>query len=183
MKNNNKTIRRINFFAGPCASKSTTAAHVFSYLKTLNYNIELVTEYIKFWTYIPREPKGFDQLYIFAKQISREDVVLRSGINYIVSDSPIFLSYFYSMINNVSCNKQLLEISQQFEKIYPSLNIFLKRKDRDFINSGRFHNLEQSKGIDIVLKEILNKNNIKFKEFSYYDKEKIIDYIIKNIKK
>lgn len=180
---NNKVIRRINFFAGPCASKSTTSAYVFSYLKTLNYNIELVTEYIKFWTYIPREPKGFDQLYIFAKQISREDVVLRSGTKYIISDSPIFLSYFYSTISNITFDKQLLGIAQQFEKIYPSLNIFLKRKDRDFSNHGRFHNLNQSKEIDIKLRETLNKINVKFKEFSYYDKEKIIDYIIKNIKK
>lgn len=182
MKNNNKIIRRINFFAGPCASKSTTAAYVFSYLKTLNHDVELATEYIKSWTYIHREPKGFDQLYIFAKQVSKEDIVLRSGINYIVSDSPIFLSYFYSTISNVSFNKQLLEIAKQFEDTYPSLNIFLKRKDRDFSTSGRFHNLDQSKEIDIKLREILNKINVKFKEFSYYDKEKIIDYIIENIK-
>lgn len=179
---NNKTIRRINFFAGPCASKSTTSAYVFSYLKTLNYNVELVTEYIKFWTYIPREPKGFDQLYIFAKQVAKEDVVLRSGIKYIVSDSPIFLSYFYSTICNVTFDKQILEIARQFEDTYPSLNIFLKRKDRDFSNKGRFHDLKQSKEIDIKLREILNKINVKFKEFSYYDKEKIIDYITENIK-
>ena len=36
-------IRRINLFGGACSGKSTASSYVFSELKKLDYNIELLT--------------------------------------------------------------------------------------------------------------------------------------------
>ena len=60
---------RICLYAGPGAGKSTTAAWLFSQLKMQDYDIELVTEYVKQWTYTKRLPVGFEQMLILANQL------------------------------------------------------------------------------------------------------------------
>ncbi|HUS50339.1 MAG TPA: AAA family ATPase [Candidatus Paceibacterota bacterium] len=176
-----KKVRRVNFFGGPCSSKSTTAAYTFSYLKSSGYQVEYVTEYIKFWTYIPRIPKSFDSLYCLAKQVHKEDTILRGETDLIVSDSPLMLQYFYAVHHNAPVQIPMLEISKEMEDTYPSLNIFLKRKDRDYSSIGRYETLEQAKQVDEELMEVLKRVGVKYKTFSYHDKEKIIRYIFDKI--
>jgi len=113
-----KRIRRINFLGGPGSGKSTTAAFIYAELKKRGTSIELVDEYIKFWTYIPRVPKGFDSLYVQAKQIHKEDTILRAGTDFIVSDSPILLQYYYAKHHNTPVQKPMLDISLEFEEKY-----------------------------------------------------------------
>ena len=58
-------IRRICFYGAPGSGKSTVASYIFAELKMLNYNVEFVSEYVKRWTFIKREPQPFDQVFLF----------------------------------------------------------------------------------------------------------------------
>ena len=47
-------IRRVNLIAGPGVGKDTCAAGLFHQFKKAGYNCELITEYVKKWTYTNR---------------------------------------------------------------------------------------------------------------------------------
>jgi len=84
-------IRRICLFGGPGCGKSTTAAYVYSQLKRLGCSVELIQEYVKAWAYEKREVTSFDQVYLLAKQIRMEDLALRNGVKFVVTDSPVYM--------------------------------------------------------------------------------------------
>lgn len=85
---------RICFIGGPCSGKSKTAAWIFSELKERKISVEHVTEYVKSWTYIRRNVKEFDQIYIFAKQQQMEYKFLSNGVKNIITDSLHYYLYF-----------------------------------------------------------------------------------------
>lgn len=174
-------IRRINFFGGPCTCKSTNAAFIYAELKKRGLSAELVDEYIKFWTYIPRVPKGWDSLYVQAKQVHKEDTILRAGTDFIVSDSPIMLQYFYAKHHNTPAQKQMLEIANDFEEMYPSINILLMRNDTDYNELGRYETLEQSKQIDCGIEEVLDNARTWYECFDCHDNLGILNYILREI--
>lgn len=175
-------IRRINLYGGPGSGKSTTAAFIFAEMKTLGINIEYVDEYIKFWTFIPRSPKGFDSLYVQAKQIHKEDTILRAGTDFIVSDSPVMLQYYYAKHHKTPAQKAMLDIACEFELTYPSINILLQRKDSDYKELGRYETLEQAKEIDVELREVLDNTATVYKTFYCRDRGLITDYVLESIK-
>ena len=175
-------IRRINLYGGPGSSKSTTAAFIFAEMKKLGMSVEYVDEYIKFWTFIPRSPKGFDSLYVQAKQIHKEDTILRAGTDFIVSDSPIMLQYYYAKHHNTPVQKAMLDIACEFEQTYPSINILLQRKDSDYKELGRYETLEQAKEIDLELKEVLDNTATAYETFYCRDRGLMLDYVLEMIK-
>ena len=133
-------IRRINIFAGPGCGKSVTSATIFAELKKKCYTIEYVSEYIKLWTYIPRVPKSFDSYYCQSKQLNREDTILRGETDLIVSDSPLMLASFYAWHHEVPGLQPMIDVANEIEKLYPSINIFLIREDQDYDEIGRYEN-------------------------------------------
>lgn len=156
-------IRRVNFYAGPGAGKSTTAPNVFSQLKNkfihdgINMHVEIVLEYIKNWAYEGRKPASFDQVYIFAQQMHREDILLRSDIDLILTDSPLLLNYSYGEKENRPGYKGLLPVVQEFEAAFPGLHIFIDRGDRPYVAKGRYQNEEQARMMDSYILSQLEK--------------------------
>lgn len=130
--------RRINFYAGAGAGKSTTAAWIFAQLKALGLQCEQITEYIKTWAYEGKLPKSWDQVFLFANQLRREDVVLSSGTTLVISDSPLLMSCCYGMMTASPAWRSLVNIAHEFEKQYPSVNIMLKRGDWVVDPNGRY---------------------------------------------
>jgi hypothetical protein len=175
-------IRRINLYGGPGCGKSTMATYLFSELKTRGINIEYVTEYIKFWTYIPRKPVSFDSVYCFAKQLHKEDTILRGETKLIVSDSPLMLQCFYAWYHEHNGEQSILELAKEVEDIYPSINVFLNRKDSYYSEIGRYENLEQAKKVDAEMKKFM-KLMVSCQEFSCDDKKAILDYVLWAIEK
>ena len=149
--------KRINLFAGPGASKSTTATKLFTQAKEMEYNVELVREYVKDWAWEDRKPRGFDQVYLFAKQLHREEVPLRGGAEFIITDCPIVLNALYAVKNGLPFAKDLLNIASAFEKEYPSINLFIDRGDRPYNTKGRWGTLEEAKEMDRFILDQLNK--------------------------
>jgi len=85
----------INLFGGPGTGKSTAAAGLFYEMKKLQLNVELVTEYAKDVTWEKRHALLDDQIYIFAKQHRRISRLVDSGIEWVITDSPIPLGLVY----------------------------------------------------------------------------------------
>lgn len=173
-------IKRICLFGGPGCGKSTISAYIFSQLKIKGYNIELVREYIKDWSYLKRIPTQFEQLYIFAKQLQSEDLLLRNSVDLIITDSPIFLSYIYSQKYSCPFQEQILSMIKIYEEAYPSLNIFLDRENLDYHTIGRYETLTEAIKIDKDIKELLHNNNINFKSINSTDLKQIMEFIEQN---
>lgn len=163
-------VRRINLYGGPCAGKSTVAADVFSFLKkTGKVEAELVQEYVKTWAYENRPPKGFDQVYLFSKQLRKEDVVLRNGVDVLITDSPLLLGTAYAREFDSDCWRHLAGIHAAFEARYPSLNIFVLRSGGDYRPVGRFEDEAKAVEMDERIRGFLREQGTSFWEFSCKD--------------
>jgi len=152
-------FKRINFFAAPGASKSTTAAKTFSALKDAGYCPELVQEVCKEWAWEQKKWHDFDQFYIFGQQIRRELIPLKGGADCIVSDSPLLLQYYYANKYKVPAADALADIACAFEAQYPSLNFFVRRSNRKYETRGRYETLEQVQIMDKEIRNIMPKIN------------------------
>lgn len=174
--------RRINFFAGPGAGKSTTSAWLFAQMKMDGYNVELVDEYVKNWAYEDREPTSFDQIYLFAKQARKEDLVLRNGVDFIISDSPLMLSASYAKKNTPNLFYPLRDLALQFDEVYKPLNIFLYRESKPYNSVGRYQTLEEAKEMDAFIEDTLKKAQVPFFRFPWDDREGIKKFVIDMVK-
>ncbi len=175
-------IRRVNLFGGPSSGKSTTAAYLFHQLKMREENVELATEYIKTWAYLKRPKRGFDVVYIFAKQLHREDVLLQSGVNIVVTDSPVYLQSFYSDMEGNTTTAGQLEMASQFEAAYPSLNILLDRKGIEFKPEGRYQkNVDEAIEIDNKIEAFLTRTGQHFVRVPSTDRNRLMEVVIQNL--
>lgn len=174
-------IRRINLFGGPGVGKSSTAAKIFSILKQQNYNIEIVSEWIKTWSYQKYQLKSFDQFYCFGKQLRKEDVLLSNGVQLVISDSPLILNVSYSKKYNHEYWRPCLHIAELYERKYPSLNILLHR-DVPYETKGRYESYHEAVFMDNYIHQFLKENNIKYLKSRTLDFDNILNYILGEIK-
>jgi len=153
----------VSLFGGPNTGKSTLAARLFAELKLMGYNCELVTEYVKTWTYNDRKPESFDQVYILGQQIRREDTALRGGFDFIITDSPVGLSCFYAQQLGTKFWRHEFEIARCLDQQYPSLNFLVttERKPADYNDCGRFQTFEQAAELDEELWYFMLENYLK----------------------
>lgn len=171
-------IRRINLFGGVCSGKSTVASYVFSELKKLDYNIELVNEYVKFWTYVDKKVKGYDQYYINAKQVYKEDNILRS-MDLIITDSPLYLYYIYSKYLNASTaiQESAFNIAKEFDEKYPAINVIVENNNK-YNPKGRFQNKKEAKELNSFIKKEINNSNLNYQIFNCEKTKNILSYVI-----
>ena len=149
-------IRRVNFFAGPGCGKTGTAAGVFSALKERHYDVEHIPEYVKTWAHEGRKPVSYDQLYLFAKQVKAEDVILRN-VSFIVNESPLLMNCAYSQTYNCPATPQIIEIARQFDRDFPPLNFLIERTVK-YNPKGRYQNEEEAKEFDRFLAAFLDQH-------------------------
>ena len=163
---------------GAGCGKSVLANYIRAELAFRGYNIELVSEAIKDWTFIPRIPTDCDSFYLQATQIQWEDIRLRGGVDLIVSDSPLILQYFYAYYHKVPLQDPMLQAALEYEEIYPSIHIMLQREDKFYDELGRYETLEQAKNIDKMMLNTLKHYRLNYVEFSCLDKNSIINYLV-----
>lgn len=149
-------VRRICFFGGPGSGKSTTSAHLFAELKKRNHDVEHIPEYIKTWAHEGRKPVSYDQFYCFAKQLRSEDVILRN-VQVAIVDCPLMLVAAWCHWRGMPCNNSVVELAQQFDRDFPSLNLFIDRTV-NYVSEGRYESKDQAFAFDNFLLEFLNKN-------------------------
>lgn len=138
-------LKRINFFGVPSVGKTTIATGFFHYCKAKNHNCEIISELARDWAYTDRFIKSFDQIYLTASQMHREDtLLLRKKVDFVISDSPILLNVFYSAIANENFTDPLIDLHALFEDQYPSMNFYIRKNEKSLYNtSGRHHDLQQ----------------------------------------
>lgn len=150
-------MKVINLFAGPGAGKSTTAAGLFHLMKLEGMNVELVTEYAKDMTWEKRHNILTDQLYMFAKQ-HRRIARLKGAVEYVVTDSPLFLSIIYSGDDYPEVFDKLVF---EFWQSYDNRNFFIERV-KEYVRVGRSQSEDEARKIDAVVKDALGKYEVPF---------------------
>ena len=172
----------INLFGAPSAGKSTGAAYIFSKLKLLGYNVELVTEFAKDKVWEENLEVFKNQAYIFGKQSFRMSRI-KDKVDVIITDAPLPLSSFYNNDN---------VLGEEFNKVvfnvfnsYKNICYFIKRV-KPYNNVGRFQNEEESDYIsNHKLPSFLKNNNIDYRiidgDIQGYDS--VVSDIIKILKR
>lgn len=154
---------RICLHGGPGTGKSSLAAWLVGELKFQAISVELVDEYVKAWAWQKIPVQGFDQLYLFAKQLRREEILLRNGQS-IVTDSPLLVILAYSMKYLPELVEPLRQIARQFEAKYPSLNFYLARSEALAYNpDGRYEVPAELAEADKRILDVLIQEKINFR--------------------
>ena len=149
----------INLFGGPGIGKSSTAAGLFYLMKRAGINVELVTEVAKDKIWDGCEKLLENQLAVFAEQHHRL-WRLHDMVDFVITDSPILFSILYKPEGYPDCFDDL--VHEMFNR-FTNLNVLLTRDlSREFSKVGRLHDLEQSKNIDIKIKDLLESKKYSF---------------------
>ena len=155
-------------------------------LKGRRISVELVTEYVKSWACQKRPVTSFDQVYLLGKQMQYEYRFLNSGTKNIVTDSPVLLSAIYAEIYYAKLNiaKPIMDLVDAYEAQYPSLNIFLRRRNKPYSQEGRYQDYEQAKAVDALILESLADKAAKgwtVKYFDWDDCTAVLEYVSEQI--
>ncbi len=157
---------RINLFAGPCVGKSTIAAYAFAQMKIKGFNIEHINEYVKVWAYEKRKLEGCDQFYIFAKQWRKEDILLRNGVDHIITDSPLLMQCMYAEKYGAEGAEEILtralKLEEKMHPVYRTMNIFLERVNGTYQQKGRYQTEAEAIELDNYILNFLKEHNVAF---------------------
>lgn len=149
----------VNFFGGPGCSKSITTADVYSKIRWNGINAEIALEYAKELVFAKDLGKLQNQVYITGQQLQRL-IRLNGQVEIIVCDSPVLLSTFYDKNKSVPLRELCLE---QFNK-FDNINYFINRDESMFEETGRLHDLIESKKKDKQIKAFLDTFEIPYTE-------------------
>lgn len=170
----NKEPIVINGYGGPGAGKSTACLEITAALKKEGYNAEYVQEYAKELVY-EKDMEMLDgspehQYEILKEQTRRMDR-LYDQVDFIVSDSPVMLNIIY--------NKQLTpeyeSLVNELQGEYINYSFFMERDASNFEEEGRIHNLTESIEKDNEIKDMLQKNEIKYKTYNHENVNEIVN--------
>lgn len=151
----------VNLFGSPGSGKSTGAAYIFSHLKMLGINAELVTEFAKDKVWENNTEVLNNQMYVFGEQhlrISR----CADKVDVIVTDSPLLLSAIYNKSDLLG--EEFNDLVAKIAKSYTSVNYFITRS-KPYNPIGRLQTESESDIISQDIKELLNKYNIPYSEY------------------
>jgi ABC-type amino acid transport substrate-binding protein len=164
-------MKIINLYGQPGAGKSTMAAGLFHKMKLRGYKVELVTEYAKDLTYEQNFKKLDNQIYVFAKQHQRIKRLEESGVDYIITDSPLLLSLIYG-----EPNAKLHDLVRYENYKFFNLNFYVERT-KEYVPIGRSQTEEESDKIGEKLLKLLEA------ESAYFLKVKGDENAVENILK
>lgn len=149
----------ISIAGGPGSGKSTTAAGLFNLMKLARINVELTTEWVKSAVWEERGTVFEDQLYITAKQ-NRQLHRLIGKVDFVISDSPLFLGAIYVPKNYYpTYSKFLMEVYNGYDNITYYLN-----RVKPYHTVGRGQTEKESDNIGKSILKYMNENDIKYKE-------------------
>lgn len=179
-------MKVINLFGGAGIGKSTIAAELFSRLKKMNYNTELVTEYAKELIYQNRiNTLENDQLYVLAKQHHKIKVLEEYSknnykIDYIIVDSPLLNNIIYNNSDYLN-NGTFFDFVFRLYSYYDNINFFIQRNtDYEYSTSGRIQkNIKEAEFFDEKILKFLNSEKVPYYKFKNNDN--IINNIVNTL--
>jgi hypothetical protein len=159
----------INLVASPCSGKSTLACELFVHFKKLHMDVEYITEIAKDLIWKNQMDKLNDQYYVSCEQYK----ILKSvygKVDYIICDSPLFMSLFYNYYNENNFSDILKTSRWILDSIHEFRNnfyIFIKRnKNLEYRNIGRIHSEEESSDIEEKIEYLLKCCDISYFEMT-----------------
>ncbi len=170
--------RRVNLYSGPGSGKSVATAWLWSELKIAGYSIEHVPEWVKRWAYEKRPIESFDEIYSFAKQMSKEELYLKAGVDLIISDSPLVMVGAYSEKHENLFSDELFSLARKFESIYPSINLFINRGDIEYQTAGRYETYEQALKMDKFIERIMGRELKQYCVCDTKNRAGMLNYIV-----
>ena len=176
----------VNLLGGPGIGKTTEASTIFGRLKKMGISAEYIQEYVKYKVWEENYDKLKDQILVFGKQHNRMFVV-KGKVRVVINDSALLNSIVYNSINNkiISDAFENLVIKTIYEDDeIENLDILLKRTV-PYQKEGRYQTLEEAIEVDIKVKDVLEKYDIKHIEMNPMNKieeDAIVSLIIQKIK-
>lgn len=150
----------INLFGGAGVGKSTLSSEIFAKLKKKGASVELVTEYAKDLVYDNNNAILDDQFVIFAEQNHRL-IRLENKVDYIVTDSPLLLSFIYDKTDNFTFRRLVTNTFNEY------LNInYLLRRTVDYTPNGRLQTEVEVMEFDQIIHGALDMYDIPYKEIT-----------------
>lgn len=163
----------INLIGGPGSGKSTCASGIFYQLKKLGINCELALEFAKDKVWEESIKILDDQLYVFGKQYHKL-FRLNGKVDVIITDSPLLISILYNKTPSEYFDKLVLEQYHTFNNL-----LFFINRAENYQTEGRLQTKEESEGLDNIIKEILQDNNIPYEEIAC---ENAVEHIVNVVK-
>lgn len=154
----------VNLIAGPGAGKSTIAGSIFSELKWLGIDCELVTEYAKDKVWEESFKTLTNQLYVLGKQ-SHRNFRLNDKVDVMVTDSCVLMSLLYATQERHKSPEFIKVVIDEFQH-YNNINFFIERNDY-YVQNGRSQSHDEAVIIDNRVLEIMEKNDIPFERIPF----------------
>lgn len=132
------------------------AASVFSELKWMGANCELVTEYAKDKVWENSLDILDNQLYILGKQYHRLHR-LKGKVDIAVTDSPLMLSHFYGE----AWGQPFLDMVTAVHKAFDNVNFFIER-EKKYVKYGRLQSKEEAEQIDLNILDVLDSKDVDY---------------------
>jgi tRNA uridine 5-carbamoylmethylation protein Kti12 len=168
----------INLFGEAGSGKSTLASELFSVLKKMHYNCELVTEFAKYLTWEKNSVALGHQFYVTAKQMHREYVV-DGKVDVLITDSPPILGLLYYQEDNHMIRNSFEDFITLSFKRNNNLSYLLTRT-HPYIAEGRNQSEVEAYIIRNKLIDLLKRKNIEYKDI--LGDEAVVPSIISDIK-
>lgn len=141
---------RISITGGPGVGKSVLAAWIYQEMKSrFGSSIELVREWVKTWAWQGIIPESWDRLYMFAKQLRSEDIVLRSGMH-IVTDCSLLTAIGYMQYHSAPCCSECIDLLEKFNAEFPSIEVYVERAV-PYKREGRYETEQQLARVDALM--------------------------------
>ena len=161
-----KKTQIIELYGGPGSGKSTCAAFIFYQLKIRGLNSELVREYVKEWAWEGRKINSYDQIYFFGKQ-ARKESLLYGKCDWIITDSPLMMNYYYA---NLYCPDHLKDaVKASVTSFYKQADLdnytphrILLERNSPYQSEGRFQNENEAKEMDNGIRNMLDALDYKY---------------------
>lgn len=155
-------MKVINLFAPPSSGKSATGQLLTGMLSIMGYKVEMVSEFAKFATWAKNDSALSDQIYMFGKQENRLHVLKSAkALDFIVMDGPLPLSaLFVPDVYYANFEPLVFEVFNSYDNI----NYYIEKNPAiKYQKEGRNESEEESAEKGILLKNMLARNNVKYK--------------------
>jgi hypothetical protein len=132
----------VELVGAPGAGKSTTAAQIFSELKHLGVNAELITEVAKEWAWEGRKIDFRNQTLLAATQLHR---ILNTAdrADIVITDGSLQLSHWYAQQYGLPSQLAIKGMLDEISIAMGTRTYFIAR-DKPYNTAGRFHTEHES---------------------------------------